>query len=129
MNLSGEAVMLLMRQYAVPLSELVVIHDDLDLPLARLRLRRGGSAGGHRGVASIISSQGSDDFVRVRIGISRPEGDEGQPETAPHEVAGFVLGDFAREDIPVIEAAIDRAAEAVCCLLTDGLVPAMNRYN
>lgn len=129
MNLSGEAVKLLMQQYDVPIAGLVVAHDDMDLPLGKLRLRQGASAGGHRGAASIIAALGTQDFVRLRIGIGRPEGTDGRRGAGGDDVVGYVLGDFTRADREVVEGAIDRAVEAIRCLLTEGLTVAMNKYN
>jgi peptidyl-tRNA hydrolase, PTH1 family len=129
MNLSGEAVKLLMRQYDIPLAGLVVVHDDMDLSLGKLRLRQGARAGGHKGAASIIAALGSHDFVRLRIGIGRPERAEGGKAAGGEKVVDFVLGDFTPADLEIVEGAIDRAVEAIRCLLTEGVTVAMNRYN
>ena len=79
MNLSGESISLLMRNHKVNLEDLMVVHDDLDLPLGKIRIRQGSSAGGHNGIKSIIASLGTQDFVRIRVGISRPQA-EGEEE-------------------------------------------------
>ena len=119
MNLSGRAVAQLLRRFGVAPDDLIVIHDDMDLPLGKIRIRRGGSAGGHRGVASIIDSIGTEEFARVRIGIGRPDGDE----------VSHVLGDFTAEEKDIVAEAVERAVEAIRCILSDGIETAMNRYN
>ncbi|HSW58912.1 MAG TPA: aminoacyl-tRNA hydrolase [Dehalococcoidales bacterium] len=126
MNLSGESVALLMQKYAVPFEDLIVIHDDLDLPLGKIRIRPDSRAGGHNGVKSIIEALGTQNFIRIRVGISRPQG---QNETGLDPMRDYVLGDFTEEDKPVIDETIKRVAEAVVVLLTSGLNPAMNRFN
>jgi PTH1 family peptidyl-tRNA hydrolase len=125
MNLSGESVRLLMQRYQLAPEDLIVIHDDLDLPLGKIRIRKGSSSGGHKGAASIISCLGTQDFIRVRVGISRPRV-EGEAECT---IVDYVLGDFTSEDQPVIETAVRRVSDALFCLLTQGLTPAMNHFN
>jgi PTH1 family peptidyl-tRNA hydrolase len=93
---------------------------DLDLSLGRLRLRPGGSAGGHRGIRSIIDSLGTQDFARLRVGIGRPEG---------NDAVDYVLGDFNAAERKIMAVSYARAAEAVECIFTDGLETAMNRFN
>ena len=119
MNLSGTAVAQLVRRFDVSLSDLIVIYDDMDLPTGKIRLRPGGGAGGHNGAASIIASLGSEDFTRIRIGIGRPDGDE----------VSYVLSDFAATEKNAIKEALALAADAIGCILTEGLEAAMNRYN
>lgn len=121
MNRSGAAVAAWLVRLALPAAGLVVVHDDLDLPLGRLRVVAAGGAGGHRGVRSIQETLGTTEFPRVRVGIGRPE--------AGQAAADRVLTDFTPEERPVATAAVARAAEAVRCLILDGLAPAMNRYN
>jgi len=121
MNLSGKSVKLLMQRFQVAPSDVLIIHDDLDLPLGKLRLYPGGGSGGHKGVESIINQVGSQDFPRVRVGIGRPQGYE--------DAADYVLSDFSPEERAVIEGTIVRVAEAVLCLLREGIVAAMNKYN
>jgi peptidyl-tRNA hydrolase, PTH1 family len=125
MNLSGESVIPLMQRYSVKLEDLIVIHDDLDLPLGKIRIRKGGSAGGHNGIKSIIASLGNQDFVRIRVGISRPQVEGEKAES----IVDYVLGDFTDQDKPVIEDTIKRVGEAVICLITRDLNAAMNKYN
>ena len=120
-NLSGTAVADLRRRHRLKLSDLLVIVDDLDLPLGRLRLRPGGSHGGHNGVRSIIDALGSDAFPRLRVGIGRP------PEGM--DPADFVLTPFTKEERATVDEALDRAAEAVETVVREGLPAAMNRFN
>ncbi len=121
MNLSGESVKLLVRRFHISLSDLLIIHDDLDLPLGKIRLQQGGGSGGHKGVESIIAQLGSRDFPRLRVGIGRPQEDE--------DAAAYVLSDFSPEGRVVIDDAIARVTEAILCYLREGIVAAMNRYN
>lgn len=123
MNRSGEAVALLVRQLSLPLPELLVIYDDLDLPLGELRLRPRGSAGGHRGMASVIAHLGSQDFPRLRIGIGRP------PEDDEEAIIPHVLSPFLPSEQKLAAATLARAVEAVASFVTEGLEAAMNRYN
>jgi peptidyl-tRNA hydrolase, PTH1 family len=120
MNLSGEAVSCLLHFYRLTPADLLVIYDERDLPVGRIRLRERGSAGGHRGVASIIQMVGTNEFPRVRIGIGRP---------ADMDAVDHVLSGFPPEERPLIEDAIVRAVQAVEDALHDGLATAMNKYN
>ncbi len=121
MNRSGEAVRYLLQRFSAKPSDLVVIYDDMDLPLGKIRIRPKGSSGGHRGVESIIGATGTQDFARIRVGVGRPLGTEG--------AVNHVLARFSREEEPVVQEAIDRVAEAVRVLLKDGIEAAMNRFN
>ncbi|NSW51196.1 MAG: aminoacyl-tRNA hydrolase [Anaerolineae bacterium] len=121
MNLSGQAVSGLMRFYKVPTSNLLVIHDDLDLPLGTLRLRPGGGPGGQKGVASIIEQLGTEQFGRIRFGIDRPPG-----RMDPKD---YVLQPFRKEDAELVIMTLDRAQEAAQSFIREGLERAMNRYN
>jgi len=123
MNLSGQSVSRLMRKFNIDLNDLLVIHDDLDLPLAKIRLSFGSSSGGHKGIESIIQELGSQDFIRIRIGIGRPA------EISDDEIIAYVLSDFTAEEKQAIAQAIPRVSEAILCLLTEGLTPAMNKFN
>jgi PTH1 family peptidyl-tRNA hydrolase len=127
MNESGLAVSQLVRRFRVELADLVVIHDDLDLPLGKIRIRCGGRSAGHKGIESIIAELGSPDFIRVRIGIGRPA--ESPAEVTESDVIDWVLSDFTSQERQIIEATIPRVSEALLCLLTDGLSAAMNQYN
>jgi peptidyl-tRNA hydrolase, PTH1 family len=125
MNASGQSVVLLMQKYKISLEDLIVIHDDLDLPLGKIRIRQGSSAGGHNGIKSIIGSLGTQDFVRIRVGISRPQQD-GEEECT---IVDYVLGDFTRDDESVVQETIHRVSEAVISLITLNLAAAMNKFN
>ena len=122
MNRSGEAAARIRDFYHLALSDFVVIHDDLDLPLGRLRIKRGGGgAGGNRGVASLIGAFGSKDFVRIKVGIGRPPGRQ--------DPADFVLKPFTLQEEAFILAAVDQAAEAAEVLLIEGVEKAMALFN
>ncbi len=123
MNRSGAAVSCLLKKHRLSPENLIVIHDDLDLQLGRVRLRQGGGSGGHNGVASIIAELGSRDFIRLRVGIGRPD-----PAT-DNDVINYVLGDFSSEEKQLVTAVVAGASKAITCLLTEGLAVAMNRYN
>ncbi len=120
MNLSGESVSKLARFFKIPPERLLVIRDDLDLPLAHLRLRPGGGSGGHKGMKSIIEQLGTQSFPRLRIGIGRPL--HGDP-------VDFVLQDFSAEEWIDIDRSIDRAVEAIEHWLAHGIDAAMNLFN
>ncbi len=121
MNLSGRSVSLLMQRFRTTPSNVLVIHDDLDLPLGKIRLQQRGGSGGHKGIESIIAQLGSRDFPRFRVGIGRPQEDE--------DAAAYVLSDFSPEERVVIDDAIARVTEAILCYSREGIVAAMNRYN
>ena len=129
MNKSGRSVSLLVRKFNVGLDNLLIIHDDLDLPLGKIRIRQNGSAGGHKGVGSIITELGSQNFIRIRVGIGRPGKNEGFTEFSDDEIKAYVLSDFTPAEKQAITQVIPRVSEAILCLLTEGLVVAMNRYN
>ena len=127
-NLSGDAVNRLMRKYRISVNELVVLYDDLDLSLGKIRLRQSGSSGGHKGLKSIISALGSQDFCRIKIGIGRPEQNNSRGRDV-EVVVNHVLGNFDPEEEKIINPAIATAAEAVECVIAEGIVPAMNKFN
>lgn len=129
MNRSGQAVSRLVRKFNISLDDLLVIHDDLDLPLGKIRIRPGGGAAGHKGVESIITELGSQDFPRLRVGIGRPLATEGSAGTTDADIISYVLSDFTPEEKQIITRVIPRVSEAILCLLTEGLTAAMNRYN
>ncbi len=129
MNLSGDSVSLLAKRFKIDLADLIVIHDDLDLPLGKIRIRHGGSSGGHKGINSIIARLGSRDFTRIRVGIGRPAHFEGVKEASEDEIVAFVLSDFTGEEKKTIVETIPRVSEAILCLFTEGLTAAMNKYN
>ncbi|HEX75051.1 MAG TPA: aminoacyl-tRNA hydrolase [Dehalococcoidia bacterium] len=128
-NQSGEAVSCLMRRYKASPQDLLVICDDLDLPLGRLRLRQGGSSGGHKGIDSIIAVLGSQDFCRIKVGIGRPVRDDGAPVTDEDIIVGYVLSDFTSQEEEMIKPAIATVAEAIKCTITEGITAAMNKFN
>lgn len=121
MNLSGESVAPAMRFYRLPLTHLLVICDDVHLPPGQIRLRRSGSAGGHKGLISIIEHLDSQSFPRLRLGV-------GEPPPEVDQVA-YVLMRFRREESPAVREAIDLAADAVDSWLAEGIDAAMNRFN
>lgn len=122
MNLSGEAVAPIMNFYKLDTADLIVAHDDMDLPCGMIRLRPKGSSGGHRGVASIIQHLGGEqNFPRVRIGVGRP------PEN--WTVNHHVLSPFNQEDAQKISTAIDELVPAVLCIFKEGINNAMNKFN
>lgn len=120
-NLSGIAVVDLCKHYGVNPRDLIVIHDDLDLPVGALRIRTRGGHGGHKGIQSILESLGTDLFIRVKIGIGRP------PKGV--DPADYVLSPIPPEEAPLLQEAVHRAAEAVTVILTRGVEAAMNRFN
>jgi PTH1 family peptidyl-tRNA hydrolase len=132
MNLSGRSLAPLAAFYKVAPADLLVVHDDLDLPFGRLQLRERGGDGGHNGVRSIIAELGTREFKRLRVGIGRPRLPEEAPEAAARRrgaVVDHVLSAFAPEDAPALEGVIARACEAIESVLRDGIARAMNRYN
>lgn len=123
MNLSGEALRDLVHFYKIDTaSSLIVISDDIDLPEGHLRLRSGGSAGGHNGLKNIIQNLGTDQFLRVRVGV-------GAKPSPDYDLADYVLGHPTGEDRKILDEAEGRAAEAVVSILTDGMDRAMNKFN
>lgn len=120
MNLSGTAVREVLKKHNMGTENLIVIQDDIDLEVAKIRIRKNGSAGGHRGVDSVIRETGSRDFVRIKIGV-------GRDPSLPADV--YVLQKFSKSEAPLIEEAVSKAAQAVIDVITDGVNAAMNRYN
>jgi PTH1 family peptidyl-tRNA hydrolase len=126
-NLSGKSVAGLVQKHHIPLSDLLVICDDLDLPLGKIRLRQSGSSGGHRGMNSIIFALGSEDFPRIRVGIGRPQGEK--QSMSEDAIVDYVLSDFSSQEEAIIKPAIAKVAEAIDCFLTEGIKTAMNKFN
>ncbi|WP_114312715.1 aminoacyl-tRNA hydrolase [Thermus caldifontis] len=120
-NLSGQAVAPLVRFYKIPPERLLVVHDEMDLPLGRLRFKAGGSSAGNRGVASIAEALGTGAFHRLRLGIGKPPSRELGAE--------YVLSPFLPEEWPVVERVLEAAKEAVLCWVREGLAPCASRYN
>lgn len=128
-NNSGEAVWNLIKRLELDdAQELLVVCDDLDLPVGKVRLRPRGGHAGHKGLQSIIEATGSDQFPRLRIGIGRPVVN-GEPSYEPEVVASYVLSDPPPEERDLLDEAIERALEAIEVVLTEGIEPAMARFN
>jgi PTH1 family peptidyl-tRNA hydrolase len=121
MNLSGMAVARLLKRYELPVQDLIVLVDDVDLPLGSLRLRPRGSAGSHNGLKSIIGALQADEFGRVRMGV--------KPEGPVEDLVSYVLGPLRKADLKVVAEMLDQASEAVRVILKEGISRAMNRYN
>lgn len=122
MNLSGEAVRPAADFYKIPPERILVVSDDTALPAGRLRIRKGGSAGGHNGLKSIIQHLGTDQFPRLRVGV----GEKPHPD---YDMADWVLGRFTGEDRTRMDQAVERAADAIECILKEGLDRGMSRFN
>jgi PTH1 family peptidyl-tRNA hydrolase len=121
MNLSGDSVAPAARFFKVGPEDLIVVHDDIDLPFGRLQLKIGGGTGGHNGLNSIVEQLGSEDFIRVRIGIGKPE--------AKEAVIGHVLSSFDREEAKALDDIAARAVDAIRAIISGGLAMAMNEFN
>lgn len=121
MNLSGTAVRMLMDYFRVDLKDVIVVHDDLDLPFRTIRLKAGGGHGGHKGLISIIDHVGGGDFLRVRIGIGRP--------ALKTMVEGYVLSPFSGEEMKALPQLADKAGEAVADIISYGIQAAMERHH
>jgi PTH1 family peptidyl-tRNA hydrolase len=122
MNLSGVAVQGVTAYFKIPASELVVVVDDADLPLGTVRMRPGGSSGGHHGLESIEQHLGTRDYARVRVGIGR------RPDAA-REITDYVLSRFDKAEIPLLKASVERACNQLECWLEAGVNKAMNEFN
>lgn len=120
-NLSGQSTVELLRRFNTVPADLIVIHDDLDLPRGKIKLKREGGSGGHNGLKSIISCLGSRDFGRVRIGIGRPAGRQ--------DPARFVLAPFTKRQWTEMDIALEQAAEAILAIISNGFEQAMNKFN
>lgn len=121
MNDSGDAVRLLARRYGVTTEQIIVLHDELDLPVAAMRIKEGGGLAGHNGLRSIKSHMHSDAFLRVRIGVGKP--------TNSAQGADHVLDRFSKRDRTQIDVTLELAADAVEAIVSDGVEAAMNRFN
>jgi PTH1 family peptidyl-tRNA hydrolase len=120
MNMSGLVIKNIIRKFTIPPQNLLVIHDDLDMEIGRLRIKKTGSSGGHKGVESIIQSIDSKDFVRLKIGIGREPGILSED---------YVLSRFKRNEIPTVKDIIQEAADAVSSIVSEGVEKAMNKFN
>lgn len=124
MNNSGESVVTLLQQNGVEPADMVVVYDDMDLPLGRVRVRPGGGAGGHHGIESIISLTGTAEFTRIRVGIGRPG-----PAGEQRDSVGYVLGRFHSDEEKDVEDAITRVSKILKTIILNGLDRAMNEFN
>lgn len=122
MNLSGEAAGEAARFYKIPSDHVLVIYDDVSLPLGKLRIRANGSAGGHNGIKNIIAHLGTDVFPRIKVGV-------GAPEHPDYDMVDWVIGNFSAQEKKVINAALDRALDAAECIIARGVTEAQNRFN
>lgn len=121
MNLSGESVRELIDYYKCGPEDVIIVYDDIDLDVGKLRIREKGSAGGHNGMKNIIAHLGTQEFVRIRVGVGeKPRG---------MDLADYVLSRFAKEDLPAIRESCTKACEAVGLILAEDVAAAMNRYN
>lgn len=123
MNLSGEAVARAIKDTHIPPQQTWVVYDELDLPLCRMRIRRGGSGAGHNGVKSLIASLGTDDFVRFRVGIGKPA------HRGSHSGVRYVLGRFTKAEAERVPKIVSGVADALELALDAGVERAMDRYN
>ncbi|MBQ1568232.1 MAG: aminoacyl-tRNA hydrolase [Erysipelotrichaceae bacterium] len=120
MNLSGMAVSSLMKFYDIPIEDLIVVHDDLDLPTGKLRLRRKGSSGGQKGMGSIISQLGSQDINRIRVGISNDRS---------RDTKDYVLSAFSKDELPLLRQALDKGSDALIYALDHDFDEVMSKFN
>jgi len=121
MNLSGQAVGALIKFYKIPLENLMIAYDEVDLPFGKLRIRPSGGSAGQKGVISIIDRLGTKDFPRLRLGLGRPPG--------RMQAASYVLRDFSQEEMDFLPGILDHGVDAVLTFITAGLVTAMNQFN
>ena len=122
MNLSGEAVGEAARFYKIPSDLVLVIYDDVSLPLGKLRIRDKGSAGGHNGIKNIIAHLGTDVFPRVKVGV-------GAPSHPDYDMVDWVIGSFSAQEKKIVDEALDRALDAAECIISRGVTEAQNRFN
>lgn len=121
MNLSGETLIDIYNFYKVDLQNIIVVYDDIELEVGKLRIRKKGSGGTHNGMKSIIKCLGSNEFLRVRVGVSKPEKNQ--------DLADFVLSKFKKEEIENVDLAIEKASFSVECIIKESVDNAMNKYN
>ena len=121
MNLSGQAVSSLLRFYRIPHNQLLVFHDEIDLPVGTIRIRPEGGSAGNRGLESIIQQLGTQEFPRLRIGVGRPPGQKA--------AANYVLKGFSKDDLEIIDIVLDRTVDAARIFMREGLDAAMNQFN
>ncbi|MBI5071704.1 aminoacyl-tRNA hydrolase [Candidatus Falkowbacteria bacterium] len=123
MNNSGQAVAVATNFYKVKPADILIIHDDIDLPLGKMRVKKDGSSGGHRGIESIITALGTNNFPRLKIGVGPKE----RPKN--FDAANFVLKKFGKGEEKTLNLIIKKATEAVAVILSDGVQEAMNKFN
>ena len=121
MNLSGEAVKLAGGFYKIPPERILVLYDDVSLPLGKLRIRASGSAGGHNGIKNIIAHLGTDAVPRIKVGVGAPQQEDG--------LVDWVIGSFTASERKVVDEAIERALDAAACVIEKGVSEAQNRFN
>ena len=121
MNLSGEAVKLAGGFYKIPPERILVLYDDVSLPLGKLRIRASGSAGGHNGIKNIIAHLGTDAFPRIKVGVGAPQREDG--------LVDWVIGSFTASERKVVDEATERALDAAACVIEHGVSEAQNRFN
>lgn len=121
MNLSGESVRALLKEGAIPSDQLVVVHDDLDLPFGVIRIKTRGGSGGHNGVASVMAALSTDRFTRLKVGVGRP------PDGVA--AAAYVLSPFTSEEVSQLPSITSRAVEVLATIVLQGVATAMNRYH
>ena len=121
MNLSGESIIAACNWYKIPPENVIILHDDISLPVGKLRIREKGSAGGHNGLKSIIAHLNSDNFCRMKIGVGAPN-----PET---DLADYVLGRISKEEEKILFDVLTRVSDAVFEYISNGAMSAMNKYN
>lgn len=119
MNLSGQSVAAALRFHKVPAGDVIVVHDDLDIPFGKVKMKTGGGHGGHNGLRSLISDIGSD-FVRIRIGIGRPE---------HGDTVNYVLTNFGKDELPAVPKLVENVVDLLALYLKEGLGKAMSLYN
>ncbi len=120
MNLSGKSVGLLVNFYKIETDKIIVIHDDIDLDIGVIRIKKGSSSGGHRGVQSVIDALGSNNFIRIKIGVGKDEN---------REASEYVLSSLDKENLKIINSSIERAKNAAINIISKGLTQSMNVYN
>ncbi len=125
MNLSGKSAQALVHSYGISPQDLVIVYDDVDLPLARIRVRTAGGPGGHNGIRSVITALNTNHFPRVRVGIGRPLESERNEE----DLVGYVLSEFSEAQEQVVAEAVAKVSDILDCVVADGIDAAMNRFN
>ena len=122
MNLSGESIRDIASFYKIPPENIIIVCDDINIELGRVRIRPKGSDGGHNGLKSIIYQLASDEFVRIRMGVGAPKGEH-------YNLADYVLGRFSKEEIEILTPTANRVTEAIEAIIREGVSSAMNKYN